>query len=98
MAIRYSGDTEIRLGFDRIRRVYRGSVVDPYLRFRGDVPLAKDENDPTSSAAYDDAAKRLLRAADKWARTLGKRFATSRKGSHTIIDRGFQAPCPLEDL
>lgn len=107
MSVRYSGDAEIRIGYDAERRVYRGNVVDPNLRFRGWVPVRRarrDEKDqrpssPRSSAAYDDAARRLATAAQRWARDRGRRFAVEQDEKGRIeIRRVFQSPCPLEDL
>ena len=77
MAIRYSGDVEVRLGLDREAGVYRGSVVDPYLRWRGTVPVSKRaaaksaKASPSSSAAYDAAALRLAQKALQWSKTRG---------------------------
>lgn len=106
MSVRYSGDTEIRLGFDPKRRVYRGTVVDPYLRFWGEVSLGRSKSEPTSSEAYDDAARRLVELAERWARrqTEGsskrekRRFMTLRKRGRIAVMRVFHSPCPLEDL
>ena len=96
MSIRYSGDTEIRLGYDPRRRVYRGTVVDPYLRYRGETEARG--RDPRSPDAYDDAARRLCRQAEAWAESRGKSFMLEKKGRKLEIRRVFQSPCPLEDL
>ena len=99
MSTRYSGDTEIRLRHNVTRRCYEGSVVDPYLRFRGWVPVTrKFARDPQCSEAYDDAAKRLAKLAEKWARSERRRFMVEFTNDGIRIRRGFQAPCPLEDL
>lgn len=104
MSIRYSGDAEIRLGYDPKRRVYRGTVVDPYLRFRGVVPAksaARDGGggDPRSPEAYDAAARRLATAAQRWAKSERRSFLVeSDKRGRVTIRRVFQSPCPLEDL
>lgn len=99
MSVRYSGDAEVRLAYDRKGRVYRGRVSDPALRFRGWVPLDRGfARDPTCPEAYDDAARRLAELARDWARSEGLRFMVDENRSGVRIRRGFQAPCPLEDL
>lgn len=99
MSVRYSGDTEIRLGFDPKGRVYRGTVVDPYLRFRGIIPMARGERDPSSPDAYDDAARRLVHFAERWAKRAGRRrFMVERRNGRVVVRRVFHAACPLEDL
>lgn len=100
MSVRYSGDTEIRLRHNRARKCYEGAVVDPYLRFRGWVPVTrKFARDPQCSEAYDDAAKRLAALAERWAKSERRRFMVELLSDGGIrIRRGFQAPCPLEDL
>lgn len=98
MSIRFSGDAEVRLSYDNRKRVYRGTVVDPYLRFRGWVPRSQRfERDPTCSEAYDDAARRLATVANRWATSEGLRFMVEENEEGVGIRRGFQAPCPLED-
>lgn len=97
MSVRYSGDTEIRLGYDRHAHVYRGTVVDPYLRFRGEVP-ARGRN-PSSPEAYDNAARALIHQAERWAQKQAKRrFMVEKKHGRVTIQRVFHSPCPLEDL
>lgn len=108
MSIRYSGDAEIRLGYDPRERVYRGSVVDPYLRFpaSGQFTVAAARvlrdgaaRDPRSPEAYDAAARRLATAAQRWAKSERRSFLLeSDKRGRVTIRRVFQSPCPLEDL
>ena len=108
MSIRYSGDAEIRLGYDPKRRAYRGSVVDPYLRFPASgqftVPASHvlrdgSARDPSSPEAYDAAARRLAAAAQRWAKSERLSFLIeSDKRGRVLIRRVFQSPCPLEDL
>ena len=99
MSVRYSGDTEIRLHHNERDRRYEGVVVDPYLRFRGWVPTTrKFARDPQCSDAYDDAAKRLAALAERWARSERRRFMIESTNNGIRIRRGFQSPCPLEDL
>lgn len=97
MSIRFSGDAEIRLGWDRRARLYRGCVVDPYLRFRGGVPLRPQyAHAPTSSDAYDDAATRLATLAQQWARSQRRSFALDEERGRIQIRRIFQSPCPVD--
>ena len=98
--IRYSGDTEVRLRFDPEAQGYRGTVTDPYLRFRGFVPAKRRfARDATSSDAYDDAAERLAALAQRWARERHDvEFLLEERRGRILIRRGYQAPCPLEDL
>jgi len=94
MARRYSGDAEIRVGWDPRRREYRGSIRDPYLRMRG-VLKARSSSDPTSPAAYDEAAVQMLEDAHK---KSGGRLKVERKRGRVFVRRVFQSPCPLEDV
>lgn len=99
MSIRYSGDAEVRLTFDKRKRHYRGQVVDPHLRFNGWVSLHRRfARDPTCSEAYDDAARRLAELAEQWARSENRHFLVELERNGVRIRRGFQAPCPLEDV
>ena len=99
MSVRYSGDTEIRLRHNRRDGSYEGVVVDPHLRFRGWVPVTrKFARDPQCSEAYDDAAKRLAALAERWARSERRRFMIESTNNAIRIRRGYQSPCPLEDL
>lgn len=97
MSIRYSGDAEVRLGFDPKKRVYRGTVVDhTRLRWRGEVSVGPSR-DPHAPEAYDRAARVMLDRADRWAKkTHGRRFSSESKGGRRVMKRGYQAPCPLE--
>lgn len=97
MSIRYSGDVEIRIGWDEKARVYRGTVVDPYLRFRGGVRASPRFRGMTrSSAAYDDAATRLVTLAQRWARSRGQAFALDEEQGRIRVRRIFQSPCPMD--
>ena len=99
MSVRYSGDTEIRLRHNDELRRYEGVVVDPHLRFRGWVPeKLRFARDPRSPDAYDDAAKRLAAIAERWAKGKRRGFMVEFTNDGIRIRRGFQAPCPLEDL
>ena len=96
MSVRYSGDAEVRLGYDPKKRVYRGTVVDSNgLRWDGEVGT-HGARDPRAPESYDRAARQLLVRASRDVARRGKRFASeSKKGRH-VIRRGYQAPCPLE--
>lgn len=97
MSIRYSGDTEVRLGYDEHHRVYRGSVADGQLRWHGEVsPSSKI--DPRDPRAYDVAAQHLLRDAEAWARSQRRRFMLDwpRGKELPSVRRVFQAACPIK--
>lgn len=95
--VRYSGDAEIRLGWDPRRRVYRGRIVDPYLRFRGGVAMnPRFQRDPRSSEAYDDAAQRFATFVQERARSRGRAFAFDEERGRIQIRRIFQSPCPMD--
>lgn len=85
MAVRYSGDTEVRLGYDVKRGVYRGTVRDPYKRWRGEVRVRG-----RGSEGYDRAAEEMIQAAE---RRVGKLQCDRRRG-RPEVRRVFQAPCP----
>ena len=91
MSVRYSGDTEIRIKYDERRGTYVGSVTDPFLRFR--IAVA---NPGKTSKERDQAARRLLMRAMRWARGQKRQFLVDGSGSKIKIRRVYQAPCPLE--
>ena len=96
-AIRYSGEVEVRVGFDRALDAYLGRVSDPYAIWRGRVSRGTRTSQPNSSAAYDEAAARLIRAADDWAVRTGRPlFEADRRLGRIRIRRTFQAPCPTK--
>ncbi len=94
MALRYSGDAEVRVGWDPQRRIYRGSIRDPYRRVRCEITAPRTLRDPTSPRAYDEAAERLLVDAD---RRSGGKLKIERRRGRIVVRRMFQAPCPIED-
>lgn len=101
MAIRYSGDTEIRLQWRPRYNAYQGSVRDPYKRWEGMwISHHPDPHDPISSEAYDRAAIELIRVAERWAKTRSmKPFEIEKTNLGRIrIRRVFQAPCPREEV
>lgn len=93
MAIRYSGDVEVRVLWDARARVYRATVRDP-LQGRMHLQISKKLlwlGDPRSSTNYDRASREALHVASKDARRRGKVLASD--AGHKIR-RGFQAACP----
>lgn len=96
MAIRYSGDVEIRLTFDPRRRVYIVRLRAPGFRAKGDVRLGLlTREHATRSESYDKAALKALREAQGVAKRRGFLLPTSGQGYRTQIRRTFQSPCPL---
>ena len=94
MAVRYSGDAEVRLQWDDERRLYRGVVSDPEFVWRG--TTGPTGSSPRSSEAYDRAARVLLERADAWAREEeGARIDYASDAQGMVILRVFQAPCPV---
>jgi len=94
MAIRYSGDVEIRLHYSRGR--YTAQLRAPGFRANGSLSLLelrrkglltrKQPNDPES---YDLAAKLLIHEAKVAAKKRGFTLHTSNE-----VRRTFQSPCP----
>lgn len=98
MAIRYSGDAEVRLRWDNRRHLYIGNVRDPYIRWRGSAPQPSEikKNSPTNPYSYDSMAALFLRQAQKWARQkYGRDLQLEEKHGRIQIRRVFQAPCPI---
>lgn len=93
MAVRYSGDAEVKLQYDASRKAYYGEVRDPYHVWRGRVPPRLSfRRSPESHEAYDDAAASLLLLADK---ASGNRLLLAKSGRRIKVSRLFQAPCPI---
>jgi len=102
MAVRYSGDAEVRITWNRTMRTYEGTVTSPTFRFKGGfAPEWHRRGGPsrssvmTSSESYDLAAQELLRLAERNARQRGRRLEAQKEGSRFVVRRGFQAPCPI---
>ena len=89
MALRYAGDTEIRMTEERPGR-FRVTVRDPFARWASTARGPALPRDPAGrAAAYDRlAATVLARATAVW-----------RQGGRVIragpLQRGFQAACPV---
>ncbi len=93
MAIRYSGDVEVRMGLlDRSRAAstYAVRVRWPHgaETFRTRVSTAPYKD--SSTEAYDAVAYAVLMRLDS-----AKRLPLERKGKNIQIRRVFQAPCPI---
>lgn len=91
MAVRYSGDVEIRVLYDPRRQIYAGVIRTRH----GEHPASVDPRrfrDRRSSEAYDDAARRTVLAVEK---RLGRRLLVERRYGQVIVRRGFRSPCPL---
>lgn len=106
MAIRYSGDVEVRVTYLARTRSYRGRV-----RAAGGFALAMQldagevrtrstltrNSPPASPECYDAVARVLLEVARKWALRNERRklpLAFESDGTMTVR-RTFQAPCPV---
>lgn len=100
MAIRYSGDAEVRVTWNPRRRVYIGSVRDPYVRWRGAAPRPSSIRGirilHRSSESYDLMAALFLKQAEDWAkRERGHRLMLETRHGRIQVRRVFQAPCPI---
>ncbi len=102
MAIRYSGDVEVRISY--ARGVYRGSVRSPGFRGRGTVTERevlgtrlgglRKKRGPTDPESYDRAALLILRKAEAAGREAGVPLHTTGRGRSIEVRRTFQSPCP----
>lgn len=81
MAIRYSGDVEIRLRYERPRVVIL--VRSPKRRYRLEGKLRK----APSSKDYDRLARQALE-------TIPDVLPIDKRGGRIVIRRGFVSPCP----
>ena len=99
MAIRYSGDAEVRVIWNPRTREYSASVRDlmtPKLSWSGHVPRQGLGLGDTPKA-YDKAARRALETAQAHARKKRQHFAVEEgPRGRIVVRRVFQAPCPLE--
>lgn len=90
MAVRYSGDVEVRLHWNARQRRYLGTVRDPHHAIVADVGPVR-VGDPRDPKAYDVAAEHMIEAAT---RQRGRLLDERRRG-RVVIRRVFQAPCPV---
>jgi len=89
MAIRYSGDVEVRIHHLRTG-LYCCKVWAPGLR---DTGMLKIPGKPTP-ATYDALARAAIRAAE---RAHGRsKVPAERRAGRIMIDRVFKAPCPVQ--
>jgi len=93
MAIRYSGDCEIRVHYDARERIYVGHVRSP--SWNGSSSCKRSEVIRTSPGvttpeAYDDAALLFL----KWAEVQVGELPIEFEKGEIVMRRVFQAPCP----
>lgn len=93
MAIRYSGDVEIRLKFVPSRREYEVRLRAPGYRAAGTVPGPRFRGNASAVTpeAYDQAAVEALRQAQRVLQKKGRRLPSD----GLRIRRTFQSPCPL---
>ena len=106
MAIRYSGDVEVRVTYLARSRTYKGAVRAPG-GFR--LPLTASADDlgrfaplrgrsgPKEPSRYDEVARLFLGIARRWAkahRNLTLPLAFTADGQMEVR-RVFQAPCPV---
>jgi hypothetical protein len=99
MAVRYSGDVEIRVGtqFEKGERVFVANVRVPGVmsaayRISGRKAGVRDRDPP--SRVYDRVARNVLTVAAKEHHEI--RMAADRKRGGWEIVRTARAPCPLE--
>ena len=99
MAIRYSGDVEVRVTYLARTRSYTGRV-----RAAGGFALAmsvehasltRKSGKPASSESYDEVARLFLHVAEKRARLRGVKLPLAYEAGGMTVRRTFQAPCPV---
>lgn len=101
MAIRYSGDVEIRVWWDPDLHAYRAVVRDPFLRWSG-VWSSRKLKDPTRlgpEARHAQIERAVLGASRRASAALRKRgadfaFKKNRQG-RIQLSSVFQSPCPV---
>jgi hypothetical protein len=95
MALRYSGDVEVRVRWDPSSKSYKGSVSDPYFRWKGTWTPTFSFRTRTEPAAYDKAAEALLGLAERAAKKKRHAFqGERRRDGGFVMSRVFKAPCP----
>jgi len=94
MAVRYSGDVEVRLRWTG--RAYEVTIRAPGVRGRGivshkELGLArKGSRDVSSSGTYDEVARRVI---EKLEQKHG-RLPVNRANGRVLVSRVFVSPCP----
>jgi hypothetical protein len=91
MAIRYSGDVEVRMRWSKRGRIVWGHVTDGYTPFR---TSAARHHAPTP-ADYDRLAAIFIQRAIRDARRRGRVIQPDVRGGRIRLRRIFQAPCSL---
>ena len=86
MAVRYSGDTEIRVVWEPRAQRFAATVKDPTHRWSGHVRGRA----PQGPDGYDAAALLAFQAAER----AEGRFDAVREDQVLKLRRVFQAPCP----
>ncbi len=98
MAIRYSGDLEIRLTF--VDGKFRAAIRSPGFHAKGTLTPREAgltrKHQPSSSESYDEAALKFLEEAKALAKRQGVRLLVAEDAYGRIeLRRTFQAPCPV---
>jgi hypothetical protein len=97
MAIRYSGDVEIRLTF--VDGKFRAAVRASGFHAKGTLTPREAgltrKHQPSSSESYDQAALVFFREAKALAKKKGLSLPLSEESGHIEVRRTFQAPCPV---
>lgn len=98
MAIRYSGDLEIRLTF--VDGKFRASIRSPGFHAKGTLTPREArltrKHQPSSSESYDEAALAFLKEAQVLAKRQGTTLLIALDDRGEIeLRRTFQAPCPV---
>lgn len=94
MAVRYSGDVEVRLRWNG--RAYEVTIRAPRVRGRGTVSHAelglarKGSRDVSSSGTYDEVARRVIEKLEK----EHGRLPVNRANGRVLVSRVFVSPCP----
>lgn len=101
MAIRYSGDCEVRVIF--VEAMFVGRVRTPRSLVKGSISARdvdrligdKKRVRPGTPESYDRAALAMLVLAQI---RLRKRLPVDRRQNRILIRRVFVSPCPIEDI
>lgn len=93
MAVRYSGDVEVRIEYLPEYRAYRGHVRAPHYKKWFMIPSreVRPGVSPVASDAYDRAAELLIQMAEV---DHGKPLPVETKRGNIHVRRLFQSACP----
>ncbi len=89
MAVRYSGDVEVRM-----KKLPRGMMRVTLNAPRTRYTLTVRSEECHTPSDYDRLARRTLVHAAKEFAARGVPFPAERKGGGFVVKRVFQAPCP----